>query len=52
MHFPIDYDYENEHRKNHPLFLPKIEANTKGEQLKNNPVGDHMNIEKDNTGIT
>ena len=42
MNVPIDYGDEEECKKTHPLLLPKIEANTKGEEPKNNPVGDNM----------
>ena len=52
MNCPIDYDDEEEHRKTHTLFLPNIEANTKGEELKNNSVGGNMNNEKDSIGKT
>ena len=42
MNFPIDYGDEEECKKTHPLLLPDIESNTKGEELKKNPVGDNM----------
>ena len=46
MNCPIDYDDDKERRKTHPLFLPKIEAGTNGEELKKNPVGDIMKSNK------
>ena len=42
MNCPIDYDDDKERRKTHPLFLPKIEAGTNGEELKKNHVGDSI----------
>ena len=46
INYPIDYNDEKEYRKTHPLLLPKIEARTKGEELKKNPVGDSMKSNK------
>ena len=46
MNLPIDYGDDKERRRTHPLLLPKIESKTKGEEQKNNPVGDNMKREK------
>ena len=40
MNFSLDYDDNKERRKTYPLLLPKIEAITKGGELKKNPVRD------------
>ena len=46
MNFHIDYNDNEEHIKTHRPSLPKIEAGTKGEELKKNTVGDSMKINK------
>ena len=52
MNCPIDYGDEEERGNTSPLLLPKIEANTKGEQLKKNHVGDNMKSKKTALGKT
>ena len=42
INWTTDHGDDKECGKTHPLLLPKIEANTKGEEPKNNPVGDNM----------
>ena len=42
----IDYNDDKDSRKLHPLLLPRIEAGSKGEELKKNIVGDGMKSNK------
>ena len=46
MNCPIDYDDDEQHRKTHPILLPKIEVGTKGGELKKNSLGGNMKIIK------
>ena len=46
MNFPINYDDDKERRKTHPFLMPKIEAGTKGGELKKNSVGGSMKSNK------
>ena len=52
MNFPINYDDDEEQRKIHLLFLPNIEAGTKGEELNNNTVGNSIKSNKTALGKT
>ena len=46
MNCPINYNEDEERRKTHHLFLPKIVNSTKVKELKKNPIEDSMKSNK------